>query len=152
MMAEIGTPCGSSQCEEMLGHWWAGVVNREFGWAAFSWPGAHGAPRQSVSCGGTGPSIPSHHGSPWGVTATFVKIELRRIAAIMLGLVFELVPGATPKNPASGLMAHKRPSGPRCIQVISSPTVHTLYPRCSSGDTNMARLVLPQALGNAAAM
>ena len=41
----------------------------------------------------------------FGVTPTFVKIVLRFSASITLGFVFIPVPGATPKKPASGLMA-----------------------------------------------
>src|SRR5438105_4749620 len=43
MNAEIGTPCGSSNFGEMLGHCRAGAVKRELGCAAFSLdPFAHG--------------------------------------------------------------------------------------------------------------
>jgi hypothetical protein len=73
----------------------------------------------------------------------------RRIISIALALVFELVPGTTPKNPASGLTAHSRPSGPTRNQAMSSPTVWTFQPGIDAGGTSMARLVLPQALGNA---
>jgi hypothetical protein len=45
-----------------------------------------------------------------------------------LGLVWVFVPGATPKKPASGLMAQSRPSGPNFIQQMSSPTVSTFQP------------------------
>jgi len=37
--------------------------------------------------------------------ATFVNIVLLLIIAMQLGLVFSDVPGATPKNPDSGLIA-----------------------------------------------
>ncbi len=43
--------------------------------------------------------------SPSSVLAQLVKIELRSIVSIALGLVLWLVFGATPKNPASGLTA-----------------------------------------------
>jgi hypothetical protein len=43
--------------------------------------------------------------SPSSVSAQFVKIEFARIVAIAFGFVFSLVPGATPKKPASGLIA-----------------------------------------------
>ena len=49
--------------------------------------------------------MPSHQTSPSSVSATLVKIESARIVAIAFGLVFSLVPGATPKKPASGLIA-----------------------------------------------
>ena len=49
--------------------------------------------------------MPSHQTSPSSVLAQLVKIPLRSIVAIALGLVCSPVPGATPKNPASGLIA-----------------------------------------------
>ena len=66
-----------------------------------------------------------------------------------LGLEFIEVPGATPKNPASGLMARKVPSGPGLSQAMSSPTVVIFQPSNPFGGTSMAKLVLPQALGKA---
>ena len=48
---------------------------------------------------------------------------LRLMVSIMLGLVLELVPGATPKKPVSGLIAQSRPSVSIRIQAMSSPTV-----------------------------
>src|SRR5688572_23344267 len=105
-MAEIGTPLGFSHSLDMDGHCFAGAVNREFGCAAFSLEaGDHDRPCQSTKRPGGSPSIPSHHGSFRSVTATFVKIELRFSVVIALGFVLLLVPGATPKNPASGLIA-----------------------------------------------
>ena len=65
-----------------------------------------------------------------------------------LALVSAPVPGATPKKPASGLMAYSRPSSPKRIQAMSSPTVSTVQPGIVG--VSMARLVLPQALGKAA--
>ena len=49
--------------------------------------------------------MPSHHTSPSSVRAVLVKMPLLCIISMALGLVFMPVPGATPKNPASGLMA-----------------------------------------------
>ena len=49
--------------------------------------------------------MPSHQTSPSSVRAQLVKIELDATVAIALGLVFSPVPGATPKKPASGLIA-----------------------------------------------
>jgi hypothetical protein len=60
------------------------------------------------------------------------------------------VPGATPKKPASGLIAYSLPSGPNRIQAMSSPTVSTFHPLMVGA--SMARLVLPHADGKAAAM
>ncbi len=95
--------------------------------------------------------MPSHQMSPSGVSATLVKTELPLlIVRIALGLVCSLVPGATPKKPYSGLTAHRRPSSPTFIQAMSSPRVSTFQPGMVG--SSMARLVLPQALGKAAAM
>src|SRR6185295_14753208 len=86
--AEIGTPCGSSQCGEIDGHCDAGAVKREFGCAAFSLePFTQSLPRQSIRCSGTGPSIPSHHGERSSVTATLVKMLLPLRLAIAFGFV-----------------------------------------------------------------
>src|SRR5881227_474207 len=74
-------------------------------------------------------------------------MQLPSRVRMALGFVFVLVPGATPKNPASGLMAYSRPSSPNFIQQMSSPTVSTFHP--GRVGTSMARLVLPQADGNA---
>ena len=60
------------------------------------------------------------------------------------------VPGATPKKPNSGLIAWRRPSAPNFIHAMSSPTVSTFQPGIVG--MSMARLVLPHADGNAAAM
>ncbi len=81
-------------------------MNREFGCAAFSSPpGVQSLPCQSMACFGGSSVIPSHQTSPSSVRATFVKIVFSVIDAIALGLVSSFVPGATPKKPASGLIA-----------------------------------------------
>ena len=49
--------------------------------------------------------MPSHQTSPSSVRATFVKTELPHRVFIALALVCSPVPGATPKKPASGLIA-----------------------------------------------
>ena len=49
--------------------------------------------------------MPSHHTSPSSVSAQLVKIVFAATVSIAFGFVFSLVPGATPKNPASGLIA-----------------------------------------------
>ncbi len=95
-------------------------------------------------------SMPSHQMSPSSVSATLVNTELPRLMVrIALGLVCSLVPGATPKKPNSGLTAHRRPSSPMRIQAMSSPIDSTFQPGMVGA--SIARLVLPQALGKAAA-
>src|SRR5277367_2584426 len=156
MNAEMGTPLGSSQAGSIVGHWPAGAVKRPFGCAAvapvsLAMAGVHFLPRQSISCAG-GPSvIPSHQTPPSGVSATFVKIVFFAKVAMALGLVLALVPGATPKNPASGLMARSLPFASGLIQAMSSPTVQTFQPSKPAGGISMAKFVLPQAEGKAAA-
>ena len=104
--ASIATPFGSSQSSAIDGHWAAGVVKRAFGCAAV-WPlsGVQSSACQSMAWLGGFSVMPSHQMSPSSVSAQFVKIELERMVAIAFGFVFSLVPGATPKKPASGLMA-----------------------------------------------
>ncbi len=76
---------------------------------------------------------------------------LRESVAIALGLVFCDVPGATPKNPASGLMARKQPWASGLIHAMSSPTVQSFQSFSPAGGTIMAKFVLPHELGKAAA-
>src|SRR4051812_15491915 len=104
--AEIGTPSGFSHSGSIEGHCAAETVNREFGWAALRpQSGVHSLPCQSISFAGGVSVIPSHQTSPSCVIATFVKIVLLPTIFMQLGLVWSDVPGATPKNPASGLIA-----------------------------------------------
>src|SRR5437899_2733922 len=104
----------------MDGHCAAGVVKRAFGCAAGSLDsGVHSLPCQSIAWAGGCLVIPSHHTSPSLVSAVFVKIEFDVIVAIAFGLVSAPVPGATPKNPYSGLTAYSRPSSPNFIQAMS---------------------------------
>src|SRR5438128_6590425 len=111
MIAEIGTPSGASTFGEMLGHCRTDAVKRLFGCAAGVFDaGVHGWPCQSRSSAGGVGSRPSHHGAPSFVIATFVKMTSLWSIASAFGFVFALVPGATPKKPASGLMAQRRPS------------------------------------------
>ena len=79
---------------------------------------------RSRASGGS-PVIPSHQMSPSSVLAQLVKIELRSIVFIAFGLVAGRCPGATPKKPASGLTAQRRPSSSNFIQAMSSPIVST---------------------------
>ena len=71
--------------------------------------------------------------------------------AMAFGLVFGEVPGATPKKPASGLIARRCPFSSGLIQAMSSPTVQTFQPSKPAGGIIMAKFVFPQALGKAAA-
>src|SRR5690606_32254811 len=105
-IAEIGTPLGSSHSGAMIGHCAAGVVKRALGWAAgVPDSGVQSLPFQSVRWAGTSSVMPSHHTSPSSVRATLVKTELPQRVFMALALVCSPVPGATPKKPASGLMA-----------------------------------------------
>ncbi len=105
-IAEIGTPFGSSHSGAIDGHWEAGAVKRAFGCAAsVGVSGVQGLPSQSVRRGGFSGVMPSHHTSPSGVSAVFVKTQFSSRVIIALGFVSMPVPGATPKNPASGLIA-----------------------------------------------
>src|SRR5580658_7663966 len=154
--ALMGTPSGFSHSASIDGHCAAGAVKRPLGCAALApvclaISGVHGSPRQSMHLAGGSSVMPSHHTPPSGVSATLVKIELRLNVAIAFGLVLSLVPGATPKNPASGLMARNWPLASGLIQAMSSPTVVTFQPLKAGGGTSMAKFVLPHAEGNAAA-
>ena len=88
--------------------------------------------------------------SPSSVSAALVKIEFDSMERMAMGFESYDVPGPTPKNPDSGLMAYSRPSGPIFIQAISSPMHSPRQPGIVGWI--IARLVLPQADGNAAAM
>jgi hypothetical protein len=68
------------------------------------------------------PHAPSHHTSMSGVSATFVNTEFARIDSIAFAFVWYEVPGATPKKPASGLIAYSFPSSRKRIHAMSSPT------------------------------
>src|SRR5216110_1448875 len=155
IIALTGTPLGFSQSGSIVGHCDAGAVKRAFGCAAlapvsFAISGVHLLPCQSMHSAGGSSVMPSHQTPPSGVSATFVKIEFFASVAIAFGFVFTEVPGATPKKPASGLIARKRPCASGLIQAMSSPTVNTFQPSNPFGGINMAKFVLPQALGNAA--
>src|SRR5688572_10502614 len=151
MKASIGTPAGSSHFGSIDGHCEAATVKRALGCAAGRpHPGAQSLPVQSVSFAGGCLVMPSHHTSPSGVSATLVKIVLRAMVCMQFGLVSTEVPGATPKNPASGLIARSAPFVSGLIHAMSSPTVVTFHPLNAGGGISMAKLVLPHAEGNAA--
>ena len=111
--------------------------------------GVHGLPSQSVRLAGASSVRPSHQTSPSGRSATFVKIVLPHSVSTAVTLVDSPVPGATPKKPASGLIAQRRPSSPGRSHAMSSPSVSTRQPGIVG--RSIARLVLPHADGNAAA-
>jgi hypothetical protein len=70
--------------------------------------------------------------------------------SMQLGFVSQPVPGATPKNPDSGLIARSFPSFEGLIHAMSSPIVVTFQPLNAGGGISIAKLVLPHALGKAA--
>ena len=105
-MAEIGTPAGSSHSGAIDGHCEAATVNRALGWAAgVPDSGVQSWPFQSMRWAGGVSVRPSHQMSPSSVSATLVKRQRSLSVARALGLVLSDVPGATPKKPASGLVA-----------------------------------------------
>ena len=149
--AEIGTPFGSSHSGAITGHCDAGTQNREFGCAAgASASGVQSLRRQSVQCSGGSEVMPSHQTSPSSVSAVFVNTVFLVRVSMAFGFVSMLVPGATPKNPNSGLIAYRRPSSPNFIHAMSSPMVSASQP--GTVGMSIARFVLPHADGNAAAM
>src|SRR5271165_962312 len=146
--ALIGTPSGASQLASMQGHCEAGAVKRPFGWEAlapvsFAIAGVQRFPCQSRHSAGGSSVMPSHQTPPSSVSATLVKIVLRESMAMAFGLVFTEVPGATPKKPASGLIARNCPFASGRIHAISSPTVQTFQPSKPFGGTIMAKFVFP---------
>src|SRR4051795_13064977 len=104
--AEIGTPLGSSHSGAIDGHCDAGTQKRELGCAAgTSDSGVHDWPFQSVRWAGGSSVRSSHHTSPSSVSAVLVNTQFRSRVWSALGFDGSLVPGATPKNPNSGLIA-----------------------------------------------
>ena len=119
-------PAALSNSELMQGQFFAGAVKRLLGCAPFSVEVVpfHGSPFQSSACSGGFLSRPSHHTVLSSrLCTTLVKmVSFCGWMCSAFGLDFSFVPGATPKKPFSGLMAHRRPSGPMRIQAMSSPT------------------------------
>ena len=90
----------------MAGSWLAGVVKRALGCVAgVPFSGVQSSPFQSVRWAGGSSVMPSHQMSPSSVSAVLAKMQLPSRVRMALGLVWVLVPGVTPKKPASGLMA-----------------------------------------------
>ena len=105
-IAEIGTPAGSCHSGAIDGHCAAGAVKRAFGWAAGeSEARVQSLPFQSMRCAGASSERSSHQMSPSSVNAQLVKMELPFTDSSALKFDLAEVPGATPKKPASGLMA-----------------------------------------------
>ena len=105
-IASIGTPAGSSQLGAIDGHCPAGAVKRAFGWLDGSLEaGVQSLPFQSMRWAGASGVSPSHQTSPSSVRATFVYMQLAVRVRTAFALVSMPVPGATPKKPASGLIA-----------------------------------------------
>ncbi len=149
-IASTTTPSGSSQSSASDGHCSIPTVNRAFGCAAgVPDPGDHAFPCQSTRPAGGLGVMPSHHTSPSGRSATFVKIALPQTVDMATGLVPSPVPGATPKSPRSGLTARRRPRASGRSQAMSSPSVSTVQPGMVG--VSIARFVFPHADGNAAA-
>ena len=148
-MAEIGTPAGSSHSAAMAGSWLAGAVKREFGCAAGVGDIRRpliAPPVRAVRRGLAGEAFPPDV-AVIGEGRVREDASWRTSVSTAFGLVAMFVPGATPKKPASGLIARSLPSGPIFIQQMSSPTVSTFQPGIVG--TSMARFVLPQAEGKA---
>ena len=95
--------------------------------------------------------MPSHQTSPSSVSATLVKMTFSRSEAMQLGLV--LLVGARGHAEVAGFRVDRvqRPSAPGLIQAMSSPMVVTFQPSKPAGGISIAKLVLPQADGKAAA-
>ena len=149
-MAEIGTPCGSSNSAATAGSWRTDAVKRAFGFAAaVPAAGVQCCRSQSIRWVGGSSVMSSHHTSPSSVRAGLVKMQLASVS-MALRFVRSLLPGAIPKKPFSGLTAQRRPSGPNLSQQVSSPTVSAFHP--GKVGTSMARLVLPHVEGNAPVM
>src|SRR5687767_2720581 len=130
MIAPTGTPLGSLALGSSAGLFAIAAVNRLFGCAALRpQSGVHSSPSQSMHFAGGASVLPSHHTSPSGSSATLVKIVSCDMQRIAFGLVCSLVPGTTPKYPASGLIARSlHDSTSTHIQTMSSPTVVILQP------------------------
>jgi hypothetical protein len=107
MKASIGTPFGLSHSASSTGLWIAATVKRAFGCAAgrglpltgfaLAISGVQSRPCQSIRCAGAVSVMSSHQTSPSSVSATLVKMQSRLSESMQFGLVWWLVPGATPK-------------------------------------------------------
>src|SRR5262249_56998990 len=86
--SDLGTPSPFSTSASSAGLLRIGVVNRLFGWAAFSLDcGVQSFPRQSVACAGGSPSLPSHHTSPSSVRSEEHTSELQSLTNLVCRLL-----------------------------------------------------------------
>ena len=97
IIAEIGTPAGSSHLSWMMGHCRAGQQNLELGWLDFfvlSSPSLYFSPvHEMISVpGGVSSSRPSQKYPPSTVSPTLVKIEFFEHVRMAFGFVFMFVP------------------------------------------------------------
>ena len=97
---------------------------------------------QSVRCaGGSSVDVLPPHVAVVGERGVGEHGVARRACASRSGWTRSLVPGATPKNPNSGLIACRRPSSPNFIHAMSSPMVSTFQPgigRDEHGEVGLA--------------
>ena len=96
--------------------------------------------------------MPSHHTPPSGVSATLVKMVFFASVAIALGFVLCDGAGRDAEEAGLGIDGAQPSVGVRLDPgdvVADGPDLPAL--RSPSGGISMAKLVLPQALGNAAA-
>ena len=120
---------GPPRCPRWCGHWAAATVKREFGWAAgLSEAGVQSLPCQSMRCCGRlgREALPPDVAVVGQGDVREDGVALEGLHGGRVGVV--PVPGATPKKPASGLMARSVPSGPGRIHTMSSPRVSTFQP------------------------
>ena len=98
----------------MVGHCVAGAVKRPLGCAALApvalaISGVQRLPCQSRHSAGGSSVMPSHQTPPSGVKRDVGEDGVLRQRRHGVGIGLHRVPGATPKNPASGLMARRLP-------------------------------------------
>jgi hypothetical protein len=128
-------------------------VKRAFGCAALlSLSGVQSLPCQSIACAGGSPSMPSHQTSPSSVSATLVKIVLALIDSIAPGWSRRRA-GRHPEETGLGVDRVDLPvlAGLDPGDVVADRRDLPALVLEVFGGTIIAKLVLPQALGKAAA-
>ncbi len=148
--ASIGTPAGSSHSGAIDGHCAGGAVKRAFGCAAgVSDSGVQSLPFQSIACAGGSAVSPSHQTSPSSVSAQLVKIVSCPIESIALGLVER---SRSRSDAEEAVLRVDRAQAAVVVELHPGDVVaDRLDLPAGSVGISIARLVLPQALGNAAA-